>query len=32
MDVKKIQATIKHLQEGGLAIVMDDVDLSLIHI
>lgn len=26
MDVKKIQATIKHLQEGGLAIVMDDAD------
>lgn len=26
MDVKKIQATIKYLQEGGLAIVMDDVD------
>ena len=26
MDVKKIQATIKHMQEGGLAIVMDDAD------
>lgn len=26
MDVKKIQAMIKHLQEGGLAIVMDDAD------
>lgn len=26
MDVKKIQATIKHLQEGGLAIFMDDAD------
>lgn len=26
MDVKKIQATIKHLQEGGLAIIMDDAD------
>lgn len=26
MDVKKIQATIKYLQQGGLAIVMDDLD------
>lgn len=26
MNVKKIQAAIKHLQEGGLAIVMDDAD------
>lgn len=26
MDAKKIQAMIKHLQEGGLAIVMDDAD------
>lgn len=26
MNVKKIQAAIKHLQQGGLVIVMDDVD------
>lgn len=26
MDVKKIQAAIKHLQTGGLVIVMDDLD------
>ncbi|MBB1122988.1 3,4-dihydroxy-2-butanone-4-phosphate synthase [Limosilactobacillus albertensis] len=26
MNVKKIQAAIKHLQQGGLVIVMDDLD------